>query len=292
MSFKSPYLSAKNNFQNYLLALIFIVAAYIVGNLPSLFVFSQNQTNSNDIVEVLQHQVGSTNTFTLLLFPWICVFFIVLIVAKYILNWPIVFLFTNRLKFDYKRLLFGFLIWFIISLLVFFISKNEFVLSNFKPEKFFPLLVVAFIVLLIQCAAEELVFRSFLLKWLGTKISSGLILSIITGAIFGYLHASNPEVETLGKIALVYYIGTGIFLGLLTIIDDGLELSIGFHFANNLFAALVVTSNWQVFQTDALFLDTNPPSFTGVDFLLAFGGQLFFFLICWFVFKWNLKKII
>jgi hypothetical protein len=43
--------------------------------------------------------------------------------------------------------------------------------------------------------------------------------------------------------------------------DDGLELSMGYHAVNNLFAALILTNSWQAFQTDALFIDPTPPSF-------------------------------
>jgi hypothetical protein len=38
-----------------------------------------------------------------------------------------------------------------------------------------------------------------------------------------------------------------------------MELAIGYHAANNLFAALMITTDWQVFQTDAVFIDTTPP---------------------------------
>jgi hypothetical protein len=50
--------------------------------------------------------------------------------------------------------------------------------------------------------------------------------------------------------------------------DDGLELSMGYHAINNLFAAIVVSNEWQVFQTDALFIDHAKPSF-GWDAILT-----------------------
>lgn len=287
MSFQSSYPLVKNSVQDYIFALLIILGAYIAGNIPALVVYSQLNTSSVDVIYELQQQMGNTITFVLLLFPWITVFFSVPVIAKFILRWPFQFLITSRKKIDYKRLGFSFGLWFLLCTITFFVSKNELVVTNFNVEKFIPLVVVASCVLLIQCAAEELIFRSFLLKWMSTRIKNGLLLSIITGTIFGYLHASNPEVEAIGNVALVYYIGTGIFLGLVAIIDDGLELTIGFHFANNLFAALIVTSDWQVFQTDALFLDTNPPAFTWVDFITAFGGQVIFFLMCWKVYKWS-----
>ena len=41
--------------------------------------------------------------------------------------------------------------------------------------------------------------------------------------------------------------------------DEGLELSIGFHAANNLVIALLVTSDWTAFQTNSLYKDVSDP---------------------------------
>lgn len=290
MSFNQPFKQVKNNYLDYWVSLFLILAAYILGSIPSALLYSLSAPQSEDIVTFLKNTIGSTPSLFLLMLPWIFVFFAVWFSSKFVLKWPFTFLLTNRLKFDKKRFLISFSIWFVLSLITFFLSKNEFVHLNFQLDKFLVLLVVSSIVLLIQCIAEELVFRSFLMKWIGTKFSNGLLQAIITGVIFGYMHASNPEVDAIGTIALIYYIGTGIFLGLIVVLDDGLEISTGFHFANNLFAAIIVTKNWQVFQTDAIFMDTNPPTFTFIDFAVAFGGQLLFFLICWAIFRWKSVK--
>jgi hypothetical protein len=42
--------------------------------------------------------------------------------------------------------------------------------------------------------------------------------------------------------------------------DDGMELSLGFHAANNLVGALLVTSDWSVFQTNSVLRDVSTPS--------------------------------
>jgi hypothetical protein len=42
-------------------------------------------------------------------------------------------------------------------------------------------------------------------------------------------------------------------LGIMTLMDDGLELALGFHFGNNLLAATLVTSDWSALQTNAIF---------------------------------------
>ena len=43
----------------------------------------------------------------------------------------------------------------------------------------------------------------------------------------------------------------------MTLMDEGLELALGFHFGNNLMAAILVTANWSALQTDAIFRYTG-----------------------------------
>lgn len=83
---------------------------------------------------------------------------------------------------------------------------------------------------------------------------------IITSAIFGLLHGMNPEVERLGYILMVFYIGTGLFYGIATLMDEGMELALGLHTSNNIIAAFLVTTDWMVFRTDALYVDTSEPA--------------------------------
>ena len=80
-----------------------------------------------------------------------------------------------------------------------------------------------------------------------------------TSLIFGLLHIANPEIEKIGYIALVFYIGTGLFLGIITLMDEGTELALGFHAANNLITALLVTSDWTAFQTNSILKDQADP---------------------------------
>ena len=78
--------------------------------------------------------------------------------------------------------------------------------------------------------------------------------------MFGLLHGSNPEVEKLGNISLVYYVGTGLMLGIITLMDDGMELALGFHVANNLLSSLIVTSDWSALQTHSILKDVSEPN--------------------------------
>ena len=83
------------------------------------------------------------------------------------------------------------------------------------------------------------------------------------------MHISNPEVDKLGSVVMVYYIGTGLFLGIMTLMDEGMELAIGFHAANNLFTALLVTADWTAFQTHSVLKDLSDPQNAGLTDIIV-----------------------
>ena len=56
----------------------------------------------------------------------------------------------------------------------------------------------------------------------------------------------------------------------MTLMDDGLELAVGFHAANNLIAALLVTADSTVFQTESVLIDISEPSLGISDWLAPF----------------------
>jgi membrane protease YdiL (CAAX protease family) len=100
--------------------------------------------------------------------------------------------------------------------------------------------------------------------------NSKLTPLLITSLVFGLLHGTNPEVAKLGQITMVFYIGTGLFFGIVTLMDEGTEIALGLHAINNITAAFFVTTDWTVFQTDALYIDTSEPSVSWEMFLPVF----------------------
>ena len=104
------------------------------------------------------------------------------------------------------------------------------------------------------------------MQGIGLATNSRLIPLIITSVLFGLMHIANPEVGKIGYIIMIYYIGTGFFLGIMTLMDEGLELALGFHAANNLVGALLLTADWTAFQTNSILKDLSEPS-AGFDVL-------------------------
>ena len=183
-------------------------------------------------------------------------------VVKWLHKQSITSLTTARPSIDWKRFWLIFFFWGILSsglvLLDYYMSPEDYVF-NFNLKPFLILCVIAVLLVPLQTSFEEYLFRGYLMQGIGIATKSKWIPLLITSVVFGLLHIMNPEVDKLGPIIMVYYIGTGLFLGIMTLMDEGLELSLGFHAANNLFTALLVTADWTAFQTHSIFKDTSDP---------------------------------
>lgn len=216
------------------------------------------------------------------LLPFTIGFFVFLSGQRFIFKKPILHLFTSRLSFDWKRFFIAVLTWgvvlFSLFLVHYLIVPNDFKFQ-FEASSFFFLTLISLIFVTIQTLFEELLFRSFLLHAFASFIKQKFIIVCCVSLLFTTLHLSNPEIRILGPLILIYYFLTSIFLTLLTIFDNGIELSFGFHAINNSFASLILSNNWQVFQTKALFVDISPPEITWeIWFILLFLYPLLIFL--------------
>lgn len=227
------------------------------------------------------------------LLPFLGSLIAVLLCVKYIHKRPILTVFTARERFDWKRFFVSFSIW--GGVLVFFmvlgILMGADIVFDFKPSTFFPLVLVSLILIPIQTTAEDLMFRGVFFQGLGSRLKSGLMAILILGGLFGFVHMGNPEIALIGKEVVIFFIMSGIFLGLLTHLDDGMELGMGYHVANNIFGALIVTTNWKAFQTDALFIDYTPPAFGWNLIITMCVLQPLLLIVFYKIYKWkNVKE--
>ncbi|MDG1731035.1 MAG: CPBP family intramembrane metalloprotease [Algibacter sp.] len=174
---------------------------------------------------------------------------------------------TSRKKMDWKRFWFIFFLWGVVSssfvLFDYYLSPEDYEI-NFNLQPFLILAAIGILLIPLQTSFEEYFFRGYLMQGLGVVFKNKWLPLLITSLGFGLMHIANPEVDKLGPVIMVYYIGTGLFLGIITLMDDGLELALGFHGANNLFTALLVTADWTAFQTDSILKDLSDPSEMGL----------------------------
>jgi hypothetical protein len=119
------------------------------------------------------------------------------------------------------------------------------------------LMIIALTILPIQTSFEEIFTRGYLLQRIGFSTRPWVAV-ILTAVFFGLLHATNPEVREFGLgIMMLYYISVGVFLALITVLTDGLELALGIHAATNIYGAGFVTYAGSALHTDALVHVSN-----------------------------------
>ncbi|CAA9202253.1 CPBP family intramembrane glutamic endopeptidase [Flavobacterium collinsii] len=283
-----------NKFWLYLLGSVLIILASFIGQIPfSVAVFYKSYI-SGESFPVDNGAVMSMFELNLTLFlvmiSFVFAFAGVYFVVKYLHRQTFLSVTTSRSKVDWRRISFSFLLWALFSVLSFlalYLNAPEKFVWNFKLVPFLILVVLATLLIPIQTSTEEYVFRGYLMQGFANLAQNRWFPLLMTSLIFGSMHILNPEVEKMGYIVMVYYIGTGLFLGVITLMDEGMELALGFHAANNLVGALLVTSDWSVFQTHSLFKDTSEPS-AGWDVILP---VVVVYPILLFIFskkyKWN-----
>ena len=276
MNYIQQAFSGKHEWWRYFIGVLIALIGVGIFSIPHSVAIAMKQLNGDsidmskldDVNYILTLFEPNLNLFFILL-PFVGGIIFLLIAVKYLHKLSFTSLTTSRKKIDWKRVRFSFLFWGIISscmiVLDYYMSPEDYIF-NFKLMPFLILAVIAILLVPLQTSFEEYLFRGYLMQGLGIIAKNRWFPLIMTSVVFGLMHYANPEVEKLGMIIMVYYIGTGLFLGIMTLMDEGLELALGFHAANNLFTALLVTADWTAFQTHSVLRDTSEPS-AGVDIL-------------------------
>ena len=214
------------------------------------------------MMQDLIQKLGSSTVLVILLAPLAFALFVVWGWVKLIHGQSITSLTTSRKKVDWKRIFFAFFLWGLLTLAItgvdIALSPEDYIF-NFRPIPFAILLIIGVLLIPLQTSFEEYMFRGYMMQGIGLAAENRWMPLIVTSVFFGAMHLGNPEVGKLGLGIMVYYMGTGLFLGILTLMDEGLELALGFHAANNLIGALLVTADWTAFQTDSIYRDISQP---------------------------------
>jgi membrane protease YdiL (CAAX protease family) len=267
-------LKSENKFWKYIVGSLIIIFASFLGQLPLLmallyetFVNGKPYPTSN---EAIMRFFEPNFTLFLIMISFVFIMLGIILVIRYLHHQTVLSVTTSRAKVDWNRIVFSFLMWSAITivstLLFYYYSPSDFVI-NFKPIPFAILAIIGIVLIPIQTSSEEYIFRGYLMQGFANLAKNKWFPLLMTSLIFGGMHWFNPEVTKIGPIVLIYYIGTGLFLGIITLMDEGMELALGFHAANNLIGALLITSDWSAFQTHSIFKDISDPS-AGLDVIL------------------------
>ena len=276
----------------YLLGSLIVLIFSFIGQIP-MFFFLPNEINTSSEGLDIFSSLDKNLLLFLLLLPSVFSFLGLWFVVKQIHFRSIISIITSRKKVDFKRFMFAFILWSLISVSIFFleilINPTDYEL-NFNFSKFFVLFLISITMIPVQSILEELVFRGYLMQGFSVFFKSRVLSLLTTSIIFGLLHILNPEIQKIGYGLLIYYVGTGLFFGIVTLMDEGIELSSGFHVSNNLVASLLVTADWTAFETNSIFKFVGNPYFSKevLLYILIIYPSIIFFLSKQY--KWSTWK--
>ena len=154
--------------------------------------------------------------------------------------------------------------------------------TNFDAGRFAIYALVSLIFIPMQSGTEEIVFRGYLNQGFTHILKNKWIAFIITSVLFACLHLSNPEAlkgaeDGILLLTMSSYFLFGFIACLMVWMDDGLESAIGFHAANNTFAAIFVNYEGSVLPTPSLFMAT-PNTVIDIPISLAAMALIAFIL--------------
>ena len=261
------------NFWYYILGSFILILFSTIGQLPMIpFLPSELPSPDADPMDIFKTIPSNLRLFLLLL-SFAFVLPGIWLVVKKLHDLPIMSIISSRKKIDLGRVLYSFMLWGTVVTVFVFIEYSlnpENYVFNFKVKEFLILAVIAILFIPIQTSVEEIVFRGYLMQGFGHWLNSRFMALFLTSTVFGSLHLANPEITALGYEFVILYITVGFVLGIMTLMDDGLELALGFHAANNLIAALLLTADWTVFQTESILIDISEPSLGITDWITPF----------------------
>ncbi len=196
---------------------------------------------------------------------------------------------TPTQSINFHLLIASFSVFFLLAtsqtLIEYFLQPQAFRWS-FYPVRWLLFLPIALLLTPLQTSAEELLFRGYLLQGLGLIVRQPLLLTIAASLPFALIHFANSEMERQPVWIGLTYFALAVFLTVITLKSDRLELALGVHAANNLFIVLFVNSADSTLQTPAIITQIIP-----TDPRITFVATLIVMAVFYLVFFGKPQKI-
>lgn len=260
--------------------------------IPSVFVFSMAKSGKVNIEK--NAEVGWEYVFTAQLSSFVVLCVVFMLFFKIVHKGSLKKLISERKKIDWRRIIFGFTLWggmCIAMTICNFIAKGDMFEWNFNANEFLKLILICSLLLPFQTSFEEIVFRGYFMQAMGCIVKNKWLIVITIAVFFGIMHRLNPEVSKYGLAFLCVYVVYGILYGLIVACDGGIELTLGMHFANNFFSAILVTSSFAVFQIPSILRQTKVEDFTMLSLAKEIAIQAVVFFILYKKYGWKLNNM-
>ena len=137
--------------------------------------------------------------------------------------------------------------------------------GNITYNGFSSIVIVFLFAFIIQSAAEEILFRGYLMTALGNRVSTFWAV-MISSLVFALLHLVNGDATVL---SLVQIFLLGAFLGFYVVRTNNIWGACGIHFAWNFLQGLFAG-----IEVGGVTIDYSIISFEGVDFYPEVGNAI------------------
>jgi uncharacterized protein len=274
----------------YILTVALIGIAFVAGQLPVIAVVGNlinrgviAQAQAAEFYETLDFEIigiSSAPGLLLLLGSFIAALIALWVAVRGIHGRRMGSLVSGR-RIRWRKIAFAFSVWFVLTVLievVLYIAAPDIYQFQFDAAKWFPLMVVALLVLPLQTSFEELFIRGYLMQGIGLVMKRPWVAAILTSLLFAGMHGTNPEIAEFGLgVMMLYYFSVGAFMAILTLLDDGLEYALGIHAATNIYGAGIVSYAGSALKTDALFMASEVNA--GLMVIAFYGAAIVFYLL-------------
>ena len=243
---------------------ILIICTQFIGLIPLGIKIFLNINDNPDLIpdpenslDLTAYDISPVTGLALLIIPFVLGVIALLLLMKPIHERPMLSVLTGGSSFRWKRFFWGFGIWLILMAIYSLVTtltglqKIEF---QYDPKTIISLVVVSVLFLPFQTGFEETFYRGYLMQGFTRIFRNKWVPLLLSAFLFGGLHYYNPEVRAFGlAVMMPQYVWFGIFFGICTLMDDGLELAWGVHTVNNIFMSVLFTQESSTIQTPALF---------------------------------------
>jgi uncharacterized protein len=142
----------------------------------------------------------------------------------------------------WERFLFGITVWFglmgVGELIAYAINSDKYTFQ-FDGIQWIILSITVLLTIPLQVIGRELLFRGYLMQGIGWGTKRPWIALVLTSIAFGCLFFLNPAIKTHWLRPVTIYTTMGLFLGIISLMDDGIELAIGVHIIDNIFGSVL-----------------------------------------------------
>jgi membrane protease YdiL (CAAX protease family) len=301
MNFLLKSITGLNHSWRYIIGVFIVLMAYIFGQLPVLLARLVQLENHpsigtkelNEFDKTMNFEIihiSRNGGFVLLLLMFVIGMLGLYMVVKYLHKKNFIDIITSRPKIDWRRVFVGFGLWlaiiFVMEFVTYLIDPDNYTQrQNIDAESYFVLIVVSLTLLFVQTSFEELYFRGYIMQGVAYFSGKPWISILVSSLLFAAMHLANPEISEYGLAPMaMYYIIAALFLALVTVMDDGMELALGMHWATNLFGTLFLTYNGAVIQTDTIFVTQHINVYLLIITFVV--GAVIMYLLCNKIYKW------